>query len=224
VHTDHLNTPRKVTQPNTGTLAWRWDTDPFGTAAPNQNPAGLGTFAYNLRFPGQYYQAETGLNQNYFRDYDPLGGGRYIESDPLGLGSGVNTYAYAEDDPVKVTDRFGLDTAMCTRRLNNVPFRVGPLFHQYVCVGNAQTGYTCKGLGPTGSMFNSPGKLESDSYKPQACQTLLPDNKCVEDCIKNTFGKPPPNYSVDLSQGQNCQTYADSAVSECVAKCHAKKQ
>ncbi len=55
VHTDHLNTPRKVGQPTTGTLAWRWDADPFGTTAPNQNPAGLGAFPYNLRFPGQYY-------------------------------------------------------------------------------------------------------------------------------------------------------------------------
>jgi RHS repeat-associated protein len=43
----------------------------FGTVAPAQNPGGLGTFAYNLRFPGQYYQAETGLNYNYVRDYDP---------------------------------------------------------------------------------------------------------------------------------------------------------
>jgi hypothetical protein len=48
VHTDHLNTPRKIAQPTSGTLAWRWDIDPFSTAAPNQNPAGLGTFAYNL--------------------------------------------------------------------------------------------------------------------------------------------------------------------------------
>jgi uncharacterized protein RhaS with RHS repeats len=59
VHTDHLKAPRKVAQLTTGTLAWRWDTDPFGTAAPNQNPAGLGTFPFNIRFPGQYYQAET---------------------------------------------------------------------------------------------------------------------------------------------------------------------
>jgi len=88
VHTDHLNTPRKISQPSTGTLAWRYDSDPFGTAAPNQNPGGLGTFSYNLRFPGQYYQAETGLNQNVNRDYDPLGGGRYIESDLIGLRGG----------------------------------------------------------------------------------------------------------------------------------------
>jgi RHS repeat-associated protein len=84
VHSDHLNAPRKIAQPTTETLAWRWDTDPFGTAAPNQNPAGLGNFAYNLRFPGQYYDAETGLHQNRNRDYDPIVG-RYVESDPFGL-------------------------------------------------------------------------------------------------------------------------------------------
>jgi RHS repeat-associated protein len=82
VHTDHLNSPRKIAQSTTGTLAWRWDADPFGTTAPNQNPAGLGAFVYNLRAPGQYYQAESGLNQNVFRDYDPLTG-RYVEPDPL---------------------------------------------------------------------------------------------------------------------------------------------
>jgi RHS repeat-associated protein len=107
VHTDHLNTPRKIAQPSSGTLAWRWDTDPFGTAAPNSNPAGLGTFAYNLRFPGQYYQAETGLNQNYFRDYDATVG-RYIESDPIGLRGGINTYAYAAGNPISRRDSLGL--------------------------------------------------------------------------------------------------------------------
>ena len=65
VHTDHLSAPRKVSRPSDNQLEWRWDADPFGTAAANQNPAGLGTFSYNLRFPGQFYQAETGLNQNW---------------------------------------------------------------------------------------------------------------------------------------------------------------
>jgi RHS repeat-associated protein len=109
VHTDHLNTPRKVAQPTSGTLAWRWDTDPFGTAAPNQNPGGLGTFVYNLRAPGQYYQAETGLNQNWNRDYDPMVG-RYVESDPIGLDQTGNTYDYVNGNPIENYDPLGLFT------------------------------------------------------------------------------------------------------------------
>ena len=50
------------------------------------------SLAYNLRFPGQYYQAETGLNQNMARNYDPELN-RYLESDPLALKAGVNTYS-----------------------------------------------------------------------------------------------------------------------------------
>jgi RHS repeat-associated protein len=108
VHTDHLNTPRKIAQPSSGTLAWRWDADPFGTAAPNSNPGGLGTFIYNLRYPGQYYDSETGLNYNYFRDYDPQTG-RYVESDPIGLqGGSYSAYAYADDMPTSIFDPLGL--------------------------------------------------------------------------------------------------------------------
>jgi RHS repeat-associated protein len=102
VHTDHLNAPRIVTQASDNSARWVW-----GGGAPNQNPLGLGTFIYNLRFPGQYSQAETGLAYNYFRDYDPQMG-RYVESDPIGLSAGVNTYAYAADNPVSNFDPRGL--------------------------------------------------------------------------------------------------------------------
>lgn len=67
------------------------------------------TVSYNLRFPGQYYQAETGLSQNMQRDYDPLTG-RYVESDPIGLAGGTNTYAYVLNAPTQSTDRSGLLT------------------------------------------------------------------------------------------------------------------
>jgi RHS repeat-associated protein len=108
IHADHLNAPRMITQPSTNTIVWRWDTDPFGTVAPNQNPAGFGTFVYNLRYPGQYYDVETGLNYNYFRDYDPQTG-RYVESDPMGLKAGVNTYTYVGDSPIIGADPRGLE-------------------------------------------------------------------------------------------------------------------
>lgn len=66
------------------------------------------SLTYNLRFPGQYYMAETGLSQNLSRDYDPVVG-RYIESDPIGLAGGsYSTYAYANGSPITNVDPSGL--------------------------------------------------------------------------------------------------------------------
>src|SRR5207249_4249813 len=107
VHTDHLNTPRRITNRNTNVIVWRWDSDPFGNGAAVQNPQGSVTVTYNLRFPGQYYDSESGLNYNYSRYYDPAAG-RYVESDPIGLRAGVNTYAYANGNPIIYTDPLGL--------------------------------------------------------------------------------------------------------------------
>lgn len=61
----------------------------------------------NLRFPGQYYDAESGLHYNYFRDYDPRTG-RYVQRDPIGLGGGINTFAYADSRPTGAIDPAGL--------------------------------------------------------------------------------------------------------------------
>ena len=61
----------------------------------------------NLRFPGQYYNAETGLHYNWNRYYDPETG-RYLSPDPIGLDGGLNLYAYVENDPVNWSDPEGL--------------------------------------------------------------------------------------------------------------------
>jgi RHS repeat-associated protein len=60
--------------------------------------------AFDLRFPGQFVDTESGLHYNYFRDYDPKTG-RYVESDPTGLDGGINTYIYVLNNPDRYIDQ-----------------------------------------------------------------------------------------------------------------------
>ncbi|MFJ2986825.1 RHS repeat-associated core domain-containing protein [Collimonas sp. NPDC087041] len=110
VYADHINTPRVITQATDNQMVWRWDNaDPFGLLPPNDNPSGLGTFTYNQRFPGQVYDKETNNFYNINRDYDPQQG-RYVQSDPIGLGGGTNTYSYVGGNPLSGVDSLGLFT------------------------------------------------------------------------------------------------------------------
>ncbi|MGH8201638.1 MAG: RHS repeat-associated core domain-containing protein [Steroidobacteraceae bacterium] len=107
VVTDQLNTPREVVRPSDNTLMWTWFIGPFGTEAPNTNPQGAGTFAYDLRLPGQIAGVWGSTFQNDHRDYDPAVG-RYVESDPIGLAGGsYSTYAYAFSNPLSNIDQTG---------------------------------------------------------------------------------------------------------------------
>jgi RHS repeat-associated protein len=105
IHPDQLGTPQRVTDANQS-VVWDAVLRPFGL--PEQLTA---TFTDNLRFPGQYADAETGLAYNFFRDYNPSIG-RYIESDPIGLQGGVNTYSYVRGNPENLADSAGLQVAV----------------------------------------------------------------------------------------------------------------
>ncbi|MBI3560571.1 MAG: RHS domain-containing protein [Gammaproteobacteria bacterium] len=110
IHTDHLGTPRTLTDA-TQKVVWRWDSDPFGVGAANDDPDGDGVkVTMNLRFAGQYFDQESGLHYNYHRYYDPQTG-RYVTSDPIGLGGGLNTYGYVGGNPIGATDPYGLATS-----------------------------------------------------------------------------------------------------------------
>jgi len=110
IETDQLGTPRQVILPGATTAndaaVWKWgyfaSNSAFGENAPS-----VQTITFNLRFPGQYFDAETGLNYNYFRDYEP-GTGRYVESDPIGLRGGPSTYGYANQNSLRLDDPTGL--------------------------------------------------------------------------------------------------------------------
>lgn len=102
VFADQLGTPRLITNISNGTV-WSWDGDPFG------NGSSSGSLTYNLRFPGQYYDKESGFHYNYFRDYDPVHG-RYVQGDPIGLASGSsNPYSYVSGEPIGAIDPLGLE-------------------------------------------------------------------------------------------------------------------
>ena len=103
-HNDHLGTPQKMTD-STGKIVWSAVYTSFGEATID----GTSTITNNLRFPGQYYDAETGLNYNWNRYYDPIIG-RYLTADPIGLMGGPNTYRYSSNNPSRFYDYEGLDT------------------------------------------------------------------------------------------------------------------
>jgi RHS repeat-associated protein len=144
IYSDHLNTPRVITDSMDNQIVWRWDlTDPFGASQPVDAVQGRGTFSYNLRFPGQYYDRETNLHYNYFRDYDPQMG-RYVQSDPIGLEAGINTYVYVFANPLSYVDPKGLDIWI------EGPSKNEPSFHQSVNVGNPNGSYSSYSYGMNG--------------------------------------------------------------------------
>jgi len=107
VHVDHLNTPRAVYD-DQQRLEWKWEQqEPFGVNVPDENPSGLGAFEFPLRFAGQYADKESNATYNWRRNYDSAIG-RYVESDPIGLSGGINTYLYASARPLSLVDPAGL--------------------------------------------------------------------------------------------------------------------
>ncbi|MBL8298007.1 MAG: RHS repeat-associated core domain-containing protein [Rhodanobacteraceae bacterium] len=108
LETNHLGTPRIAVDASTQAIQWRWD---LLTASSGDHLATVlpGGFPLDLRYPRQYFDAETGLHYNYFRDYDPAVG-RYVESDPIGLAGGSNVYSYVGSAPLQVVDTLGLQS------------------------------------------------------------------------------------------------------------------
>jgi len=104
VTADQLGTPREVTD-HSGSVIWSWayQRNPFG----EQGPTSLSGYVLNFRFPGQYFDAESGSNYNVTRIYDP-GKGGFDQSDPTGLAGGLSTYTYVGDDPMEFIDKLGL--------------------------------------------------------------------------------------------------------------------
>ncbi|MDP9606504.1 UNVERIFIED_ORG: RHS repeat-associated protein [Variovorax paradoxus] len=131
VHSDHLNTPRRLSNAD-GQAVWQWGYSAFGEdkptlaknrfanldVTPNPGTTGISEVKFNLRYPGQYADEESGLFYNYFRSYDARTG-RYSQPDPIGLDGGWNRFGYVDADPLSFTDPEGLRNARPATRGGN---------------------------------------------------------------------------------------------------------
>ena len=136
---DGVGTPRSISSAS-GVQLWQWkyQSNPFGEQQPT------GSFTYNLRLPGQYYDQESGRFYNLNRDYEPSTG-RYAESDPLGLKAGITTYAYVSGSPLDTVDPLGLDGMVVNFPNYMVDTGMGfkvPLGHSGVVAIDPKTGQT----------------------------------------------------------------------------------
>lgn len=202
VHTDHLNTPRLITN-QAGQAVWRWDQgEPFGDSLPNENPSGLGIFTCNLRLPGQYFDQETGLHYNYFRDYDP-GTGRYAQSDPIGLnGRSFSTYGYVNGNPLKYIDSRGLEAELCSR-----PFYPVPIPYAEHCFIRFDGNDSDTSSYDTGGTHADP----APSWWPKSCQPTKGEED--DDCVKREMKKCKAE-DYDFT-GNNCCHCAEKALKAC---------
>ena len=205
---DHLGTPQKIIAGN-GALVWQGMQDAFG--ATNITVEDITS---NLRFPGQYFDAESGLHYNWHRYYDPETG-RYISADPIGLDGGINLYLYGLGNPVQNIDPEGLWVLLCSRELGNIDkpqLKPGEILlrHDYLNISGETRGFQAGG-----NVFWSQGRVDVNVEKANSkCQMICEDTEFDKYVLK--AAKYTPKYDIAAYKFnpiywfgfRNCQSWA----------------
>ena len=222
VHADHILTPRLITN-DRNLPVWQWPYSAFGDnrptgvlkSIPDPRPgqtadqqllrATTPALLFNLRYPGQYFDEEAGLNYNYFRSYQAATG-RYTQPDPIGLAGGWNTTEYALANPLAHADPMGLDVNVCF--FADAAFGFGHV--GFGLPGEVGT----RGFYPTGNPLSSPGKISPDAQKERNCKIIgSPPEKdqCMLRC-RARWTSTPENYKLASRQ---CTSFVRDCLSEC---------
>lgn len=219
---DHLGTPQRMID-GTGTVVWAADYTAFGKAT----VAGGSAVENNLRFPGQYYDAETGLHYNWNRTYDPQLG-RYLSTDPIGINGGdLNLYAYVAGNPGSWSDPFGLDTYRQNRYIGTNIATRSFVSHTFVYTTNPDG--TLKHTYSWGNSYvNGKGQWGKDLEEDRsAAQQAIDDPVLLRglrvgdsslddrvDAIYDEWKKDPNSTSLHPHGGvtNNCKTEADKLI------------
>jgi RHS repeat-associated protein len=213
-HADHLGTPIAMTD-SSGMLVWRAEHLPFGGIY----ALTVGTISNNLRFPGQYYDSEMGLYQNWFRDYDAKIG-RYREVDSVKSTESLNNYGYADNNPTVKVDFYGLQGSVSSGAKQTV----------FVCCASANIG---SGAHYGKHCYVQVGKfkyelqpksqwLESMGYTQKVPAPIDPNADCagttrcnLKDCVDKAFSSYPSESHYLAVNGPNSNTFAAYIAEKC---------
>ena len=222
VETDHLGTPRTLVSSARQTVVWSWDAldakGAFGASAADADPDHDGVpMVFNLRFPGQYYDAETGLHYIYFRDYEKETG-RYIQSDPIGLAGGISSYGYVRANPLKLIDPQGLKVQVCCRKAEILfgLFRHCWIKTDTITAGMSSSPQCRANVGDDYEPpFITPTYISDHSCEtPDTCTDLPPHFNVDEDCVNRELNIGTPLGGFDPFVN-NCQQFTARVIKRC---------
>jgi RHS repeat-associated protein len=220
LHNDHLGTPAVVTN-QAQQVVWKGQMKPFG-----ETKVEIETITNHRRFPGQRFDIESRLYYNYFRDYDPSTG-RYIQSDPIGLEGGLNTYVYVAGNPNKWVDPLGLRGLYCSRPLGDYTGQSGPGLHIFTCVTLPDGSFVCDSQNNpdddsnpfSGNSQGVSSFSQRDNPDSGVCKEIDDDaDRCFEDCMLGQYSSPRPNYAIG-PLGTDCREWSRESTMQCIHQC-----